>query len=144
MSIAFRKATLEDGREVIHNLREEQRRTLDKLGIEPLILLEAIFDSSSAETVLINDQVAAVFGVTHETLIGEAKIWLITTNLIEKEPVGFLRASRIITEELFMEHGPLIGMVDADFEKSQRWLRWVGFKEVRSGNFKRMRYDGGT
>ena len=144
MSIAFRPATLDDGYAVLEHLRPEQVATLEKLGIDPAVLLEDIFGTSHAEVVLVDGEVAAVFGITRETFFGEAKIWLITTMLIEKEPIGFLRASRMITKKMFAIHGPLIGMVDADFEKSQRWLRWIGFKEVRSGNFKKMRYDGGA
>lgn len=141
--ISFREATLDDGVYVLNHLRPEQRATLKKLGIDGFSLFRSVLEKAPAETVLINGRVAAVFGVSSESLIGEAKIWMITTSLIEKEPVAFLRASRTITEVLFQKHGSLIGMVDSDFEKSQRWLRWIGFKEVRKGNFNVMRYDGG-
>lgn len=140
----FRRATFEDGVLVLENLREEQQLTIEKLGIDSKALLrKAINETYPSMTVIVEDQVAAVFGVMKETLLGEAKIWLITTPLIEKEPVAFLRASRTFTETLYAEHGPLIGMVDADFEKSHRWLRWIGFEEVRDGDFKVMRYTGG-
>lgn len=132
-----------DGEYVLENLRKEQRATLARLGIDAWELLHQVIARFPSETVLINDEVAAVFGVARETLLGEAKIWLITTSLIEKEPVAFLRASRMITKKLYAIHGPLTGMVDADFEKSQRWLRWIGFKEVRDGDFIVMRYNGG-
>jgi hypothetical protein len=138
----LRKATLDDGAKVLQHLRQEQRETLEKLDLDPGALLAKALDKDSI-TVLFDGEIAAVFGAMKATLLGDAKIWMITTDLIKQNPISFLRASRRITEELYIKHGPLIGMVDADFEKSRRWLRWIGFNEAKVGSFIIMRYEGG-
>lgn len=142
--MTFRQATLEDGKIVLAHLRPEQKETIKKLELDALTLLSKVIRGNlPSTTVLIDGEVAAVFGVTKESLLSDAKIWLITSELINKEPIAFLRASRRFTEELYQAYGPLIGMVDSDFEKSRQWLRWIGFKEVRQGDFIVMRYNGG-
>lgn len=140
----FRKATIGDGIAVLERLRPEQKATLEKLELDAMVLLNKVVDNGMpSTTVLIDGEVAAVFGVARETLLGEVKIWMITTDLIEKHPIEFLRNSRRFTKSLFSAYGPLVGMVDSDFEKSRRWLRWIGFEEVRKGDFIVMRYSGG-
>lgn len=140
----FRKATIGDGVSVLAHLRDEQKTTISKLDLDALALLHKVMGSGMpSTTVLIDDEIAAVFGVARETLLGEVKIWMITTDLISKHPIEFLRKSRQFTKDLYSAYGPLIGMVDSNFEKSQRWLRWIGFEEVRKGDFIVMRYSGG-
>ncbi|SRR5881394_447068 len=140
----FRKASMDDGIKVLANLRPEQRATIEKLNLDPLGLLAKVINKEfPSMTVEIDGEVASVFGVHRETLLSDAKVWMITTELIEKHPVAFLRASRRFTEDLHKNYGPLIGMVDSDFERSRRWLRWIGFKEVKAGDFIVMRYSGG-
>ncbi len=140
----FRKGTLADGLAILADLREAQCLTLRKLSIDPVLLLQKALNSGETVTVLINDQPAAMFGVLSETILGIKKIWLIATNLIELEPIAFLRNSRRITKVLYANHGTLIGMVDKDYEQSAAWLRWCGFVEQRAGEFIVMRYSGGN
>lgn len=142
--MTFREATWEDGKEVLERLRPQQMATVKKLNLDVMGLLTKVINNNFPSiTVLIDGEVAAVFGVAQESLLSDVKIWLMTTPLIEKNSIAFLRESRRFTQELYKAYGPLIGMVDSDFEKSRRWLRWIGFKEVRVGEFIVMRYNGG-
>ena len=139
----FREATLEDGLAVLADLREAQCLTLNKLKLDPEALLRRAMNGSRAMAVIIDGKPAAVFGVVSSSLIGLAKIWLITTPAVEREPVAFLRNSKAFTRALFEEHGMLIGTVDKDFPKSRRWLEWLGFVPFREGDITIMRYSGG-
>lgn len=139
----FRDGSLEDGYRILADLRRQQCETLKKLMIDPESLLRKAIWGGPSVTVLVNDKPAAMYGVMSETLLGLSKIWLITTPLIEREPIAFLRNSRRITKDFYEKHGTLIGVVDPDFEKSRAWLEWCGFVEHRQGNFIVMRYSGG-
>jgi hypothetical protein len=139
----FREGTIRDGLLILQDLRKQQSRTLDKLELDAEKLLTQALERGSATTVLVNDRPAAMFGVVQETLLGLPKIWLITTPLIEREPVSFLRWSRRFTKALHAAHGTLIGVVDSEFGTSRQWLKWCGFVEHREGEYTVMRYSGG-
>lgn len=139
----FRKGELQDGLDILADLREQQCRSLRKLQIDPVLLLVKALESP-AVTVLVDDRPAAMYGVVSETLLGLTKIWVISTPLIELEPIAFLRNSRRILREFHASYGTLIGMVDREFERSCAWLKWCGFVEYRLGDFIVMRYSGGN
>lgn len=139
----FREGTLSDGLSILADLREQQCKTLRKLEIDPVLLLKKAIGRGPATTVLIDERPAAMYGVISETLLGLPKIWVITTALIEREPIAFLRNSRRILRGFYEVHGTLIGMVDAEFERSCAWLNWCGFVTVKQGEFVVMRYSGG-
>lgn len=139
----FREGSMRDGLLVLQELRRQQCRTLEKLELNAEALLAKALASGSATTILIDDRPVAMFGVMKESLLGLPKIWLITTPMVEKEPVAFLRWSRRFTKALHEAHGTLVGVVDKDFGTSRAWLRWCGFVEVSEGDFIEMRYFGG-
>jgi hypothetical protein len=139
----FREGTMADGLAILADLRRQQCRSLEKLELNAEKLLKKALDGGSATTVLIDDRPAAMFGVIQETMLGLPKIWLITTPLIEREPISFLRWSRRFTKALYAAHGTLVGVVDSEFGTSRAWLRWCGFVEHRQGDFIVMRYSGG-
>ena len=139
----FRQGTLEDGLVILADLRKQQCRSLEKLNIDPQVLLREALKGGPVVTVLINNRPAAMFGTISSTLLGLTKVWVITTPLVEREPIAFLRWSRRFLQDLYAKHGTLIGMVDVEFERSRRWLQWCGFRTFRDGEFIVMRYSGG-
>jgi len=142
--IQFKKATIADGIEVLSNLRFHEQRTLDKLQINaPELLRYAIRNEFPSFVCLVDKRPAAIFGGHSETLLGECRLWMLTTPLIEEHQVSLLRASKKFVKWMFEKYGPVIGMVDSEFEVSRNWLRWIGFKEVHDGEYVVMRYSGG-
>lgn len=142
--IEFKKATIDDGLEILSNLRYHEQRTLDKLQINaPLLLERAIRNEFPSFVCMVEGKPAAIFGGHSETLLGETRLWMLTTPLIEHHQVPLLRASKKFVEWMAQTYGPVIGMVDSEFEKSRNWLRWIGFKEVHDGDYVVMRYSSG-
>lgn len=142
--IAFRKAQFEDGEKILDNLRFHEARTIDKLGIDARALLaQALMNDFPSWTCFIDGEPAAIFGATSDTLLGEAKLWMLTTPLIESHQVPLLRASKLYVKKMAEIYGSVVGMVDAEFEVSRAWLRWIGFKEVQDGDYIVMRYSSG-
>lgn len=142
--ISFREATLDDGVEILSNLRFHEQRTIDKLQMDAVGLLDkAIRNEFPSFVCLVDGKPAAIFGGHSETLLGECRLWMLTTPLIEEHQVPLLRASKRFVKWMAANYGPVVGMVDSEFEKSRNWLRWIGFKEVQDGEFIVMRYSGG-
>src|SRR3954470_20102838 len=90
----------------------------------------AVWHSLSQSTVafalLFDGEVAAVFGVGRAEN-GVACVWALTGRAVHVHPRAFIRASRPILHMLLSECGVLCNVVDARYEASVRWLRWLGF-----------------
>lgn len=142
--ISFQKATLEDGVRILSNLRFHEARTIEKLQLDAVSLLaQAIRNEFPSFVCMVDGEPAAIFGGHSETLLGECRLWMLTTPLIEAHQVPLLRASKRFVEWMARAYGPVVGMVDSEFEKSRDWLRWIGFKEVQAGDYIVMRYSSG-
>lgn len=142
--ISFQQATLDDGIAILANLRFHEARTIEKLQLDAVTLLDkAIRNEFPSYVCMVDGEPAAIFGGHSETMLGECRLWMLTTPLIEAHQVPLLRASKRFVQWMFASYGPVVGMVDSEFEKSRDWLRWIGFKEVHDGEFIIMRYSGG-
>lgn len=142
--IEFKKATLDDGLEILSNLRFHEARTIEKLQIDAVDLLsKALRNEFPSFVCFVDGEAAAIFGGHSETLLGECRLWMLTTPLIEAHQVPLLRASKRFVQWMATTYGPVVGMVDSEFEKSRDWLRWIGFKEVHDGEYIVMRYSSG-
>lgn len=142
--IEFKKATLNDGITILSNLRFHEKRTIEKLGVDAVSLLEgALRNEFPSFVCFVDGEPAAIFGGHSETLLGECRLWMLTTPLIERHQVPLLRVSKKFVEWMARTYGPVVGMVDSEFEKSRAWLRWIGFKEVHDGEYIVMRYSSG-
>lgn len=142
--IQFKEATLEDGVRILANLRFHEARTIEKLQLNAVDSLDrAIRNEFPSFVCLIGEEPAAIFGGHTETLLGECRLWMLTTPLIERHQIPLLRASKRFVEWMARAYGPVVGMVDSEFEKSRDWLRWIGFKEVHDGEYVVMRYSSG-
>lgn len=140
--IKFVPAQMKHGKHVLNNLRVQERLTIAKLKIDAPVLLEkALANEFPSFTLLIDGEPAAIFGGHAETMLGEARLWMLTTPLILKHVVPLLRASRGYVQWMRKNYGPVIGMVDSEFEASKRWLLWIGFKEIQQGEYIVMRYS---
>lgn len=58
--------------------------------------------------------------------IGVGVPWMVTTQHIDKNPRGFLRASRAVMHEMLQRHYLLVNYVDARNVDAIRWLEWLG------------------
>jgi len=142
--IAFRQATIDDGIEVLKNLRYHDARTIEKLQLDAVGLLnKALVNDFPTFVCLVDGEPAAIFGGHSLTMLGECHLWMLTTPLIEAHQVPLLRASKRFVQWMCHNYGPVVGVVDSEFEASKNWLRWIGFKEVQSGDYIVMRYTSG-
>src|SRR5258707_11093156 len=97
--IEFRKATLDDCTQVLSNLRFYEQRTLEKLQVNaPALLERALRNEFPSFVCMVDGEPAAIFGGHSETLLGECRLWMLTTPLIEAHQVPLLRASKRFVE----------------------------------------------
>lgn len=127
---------------IIPLLREHDRKTAERLGVDPIDVLRYTFERGSPmQIALVEGRPLAMWGVEWKSLLSVPSLWMITTDEVQRNPIAFLRESRRVVKEWGETYGSLEGMVDSDFETSLRWLRWLGFHEVESlDGFKKMRY----
>jgi hypothetical protein len=71
---------------------------------------------------------AAVFGIGPSLEDGLGVPWLLATEIIERYPITFYRASRTLFPRVAEGYERLVNWVDARNTLSLRWLVWLGFE----------------
>lgn len=107
-------------------LRVREKEAYEQLGDAYETIAQEMRRSLYSYAVLYEGQVVAIYGVKG-TLIGDsAYLWLVCSETCEKFPITFLRQSRKVVDDLLTRFSRVHGLVLCDFEKSVRWLRWIG------------------
>ncbi len=136
--IRFAKATEADMAPILSNLRDQEQATIDRLGIDAEAVLRKAL-GEPAWTCFVDEVPAAMFGLSG-AMVGEQKLWMLTTPVIMKRQIALLRASRDFVRGAREAYGPVLGMCDRRNDVSRRWLKWIGFREFEDGEFIKMRY----
>jgi hypothetical protein len=85
--------------------------------------------STEAWVVYFEGRPAVLWGVFSDTLLSdEATIWTVTTSVVDQYPFMFLRGSQELLKYLLGKYSKLAGTVEVGYERSEKWLRWLGFK----------------
>lgn len=127
--LRFVKATEEHAKALAPWMRIGDRLEVEaNSGRNPLeALLESMRVSTITRAALIDDEVAAIFGVSPvDALGGVASVWMLTGEIVDEIPYLFLRKSRSQVDELLQEWPILINFIDARYDRALRWVRWLG------------------
>lgn len=111
------------------NMRDiEVIEVMDASGLDPeAALLREIDRSASAWSWIVAGEVACMFGVVSPNLLSRVSYpWFLTTPLVKEHARPFARACKALLPELLARHPVLVGMVDARYALSVRWLQWLG------------------
>jgi len=130
MRIDFRPAVETDAEAIINNLREIDRIGVHAWGVDPIIAMRANIRESYDSTVgLLDGEIACAWGITGSTLMGShGLVWMLTTDKADKAAFRFARYSQRMIDSLFTVYPTLYGFVDTENTRSQKWLKWLGFK----------------
>lgn len=91
-------------------------------------LLVSFQSSLEAWCWLIDDVPACVFGVSAESILsGVGTPWLLSSHLLPRQQMAFLRRYRPFLAEMLALFPLLRNWVDARYVQSVAWLRWMGF-----------------
>lgn len=122
-------ATVAHARQMAPNMREaEIREVADSYGLSPLdALLMEVKRSAVAWAWVIDGEVACMFGIVSQAALSDVSYpWFLTTPLVERHSRQFARTCKTLLPELIAHHPRLVGMVDARYALSVRWLKWLG------------------
>jgi len=116
-------------------LREEDKREVLAAGsTSPLAALQLGFEVSTVCLTVEdeNGDPCMMFGVGPTSDPNFGVIWLLSSDIITRKPMTFLRQSKLWLP-FFHSKYPLLGnAVDARNEVHVKWLRWLGFKFINT------------
>lgn len=125
------EATPELAEQLAATMRPEDVAELAALRITPIEgLLESLRKSELAFAVLLAGELSAIFGVGQlegvAVKVGHA--WVLTGEPVARHRRAFMMASAQAVELLLGLYPVLFNVVDARYDASLRWLRWLGFQ----------------
>jgi hypothetical protein len=123
-------------RELCERIREREAKVLEQLGTTAEhYVTQEVAKSLQSWTGLINDEVVCMWGVqTAGPLAEDAYVWLVCSEALTEYPRTFLRHSHEALETIKPLFKRIYGLVFSDFEKSSRWLEWLGFSVAPPDN----------
>jgi len=119
--------------ELAATMRAADRLEVDALGFSPQAALEASLRVSSwAAAALINGHVAALYGVAEDSgssfLAPTGVAWLLTGEAVDRWPLTFWRASKVVLRGMLERYPRLANCVDARHLSALSYLRRLGFR----------------
>jgi hypothetical protein len=131
-----RTATISDAAALGPNLRAADRNELAALTKQsPVSVIEdGINDSEYAYTVCLRDgdNPCAIFGVNDSGDTDLGIIWMLGTDDLFRIALKFLRNSKWWVNELHKKHKILFNVIDSRQTVYIKWLKWLGFRFVRT------------
>lgn len=127
--LEIRPARAEDVAALEDRLRDEDRGEIIAAGYPDArsCLSYGLRHSLECSTVLLDGKPVAMFGLNARTLLGaEAMVWLLGTPDMERIKKSFMRWSRIFITVWIGRYPLLWNLVPTKYEKSLKWLRWLG------------------
>jgi hypothetical protein len=127
-----RKATPEDIELILKNLRKFSRNELMIVAdMEGQGLKQAVEGSRDVWCGFADGQLGVMYGVRMVSIVSNhAYIWMLTTELVEKHWVTFVRVCALFLEELLGQYDRLSVIAPLRSDMSQRWLQYIGFKQT--------------
>lgn len=129
MSVLVRGSVEEDIKEVASKLRHEDSIEVVAQGYSsPELGIEESYARSTVRFTLEKDGKAiAMFGLIPTTILGDkAGVWLLGTEDVSTVKKSFCRYSRKVIKYFISQYPILFAQVDGRYEKTHRWLAWLG------------------
>lgn len=104
--------------------RVEDARASYRYG-DPALVARAIARSVESWTVLLDGEVAAIYGITVGSLLLPPVIWGVTSEASSRHPVALFKAARRVIEAAISKYGAVSGHVVKGCP--ERWLEMLGF-----------------
>ena len=129
MNVEIVPASLWHAADLVGRMRPHEYATLARLGEPEKVVAQELVKSFQAYAGMIDNKTVALWGAHVSGVFSdEAYIWLICTGLVDQHPITFLRHSKKILHALAPNFRRVYGVVHVDFDKSIRWLEWLGFQ----------------
>ena len=92
------------------------------------ILKRFIDRATDAYVGYINGEVACIYGLEAPTILSTTKcfLWLLTTDVVDRNKFEFVRNSEIVIENLLKEYELITGTTHTKDERAFKWMKWLG------------------
>ena len=127
--IEIRPSQAEDASAFRDRLRAEDEREIHIFGHKDVesCLNFGHLQSVESYTILYKGVPAAMFGLCPRTLLGsDANVWFLGTPDMCHIKKTFMKLSRLCIGEWLNKYPVLWNIVPVDYEKSLKWLKWLG------------------
>lgn len=125
-----RDATVKDSKELINNLRTEDLREVYARGASPLLIPFSIMVSDIATSFFNKEgDLAGVAGIIEGPDKGIAEVWMLTTPVIQQEPILFVKQAKKWLQD--QPYTLLYNVVDARNELHLKLLKMLGFHALQ-------------
>ena len=127
--VEIRASKAEDATAFTGKLRAEDEREIHIFGHKDVesCLRFGYLQSVESYTILYKGVPAAMFGLVPRSLLGsDACVWFLGTAEMCHIKKTFMKLSRFCIGEWLNKYPVLWNIVPADYEKSLKWLRWLG------------------
>jgi hypothetical protein len=125
----------------VYNIPPFKLRKADEMeclaaGISPEIAVKrSVEASANAFAQYADDELLCMWGFRFEDREGkEARMWLLSTDAVEKHKVFFARASKRMLDVLLQEAQVIRVLVHTRHTLAIGWLRWLGFQHQEDYN----------
>tara|TARA_R110000868_G_scaffold84149_3_gene237376 strand:+ start:133 stop:552 length:420 start_codon:yes stop_codon:yes gene_type:complete len=126
--------------EILQNLRGDQLEYVSDKTSLSAEMGEKIAVSTHCFVGMADGKIAVIWGVlTPSITSGVGIVWAMTTKVTDEHPFVFVRHSRIAMEQIRKDYSELVAYVAADYKRSIRWLRWLGFEVSAPRDFHGMK-----
>jgi hypothetical protein len=122
--------TVEHIRQLIADLRDDDRREIEKWDVSPFKGIWRNYKGSKdCRSLFIGDRIMAIGGINGSVLGFVGKPWLMTSNAVNNYPLVFAVIYRREVHKWLKSYRFLETFVDSCYAKSIQMMRIIGFKE---------------
>jgi hypothetical protein len=116
-------------REICETMREREALGFAQLGWNPeQKITHEVLTSFMSWAGVVNGRTFALGGVKCDGIFSEkAYAWLLCSECVSEVPLSFVRGVLQAFALVKPRFKTIYGLVDVRFEKSVRWLEWMGF-----------------
>lgn len=121
-------STIADVYRIANNLREEDAAEITGFGLNPREALRTSYRHGILrKTAFVDGEIAAMWGLGGAMLSNAGAPWLMTTPVVERVPVTFLKVGRAQLDEMLLHRAFLCNFVQASYRRACRFLEVLGF-----------------
>jgi hypothetical protein len=128
MNIEVRPATREDALYIAKHLRDDDTREVKAAGMSPeSAVLLSFAGSDTREVCCVEGKPALIYGAMSPLHSDVAAVWALGTPDCDAISFAMVKRGRAAVRSLLDQYPRLENYCIADYEKSIRWLRLLGF-----------------
>lgn len=110
------------------SLRYDDWAEITCFGLRPFAAIKGSYKTSYfRRSVFVENELAAMWGLSGTMLTGKGEPWLLTSRAIEKIPVSFVKEGRKEIAKMLTMCSRLDGITTESYSRAHRFLRALGF-----------------